>query len=88
MELNEWLAAVSEELGVSDVALDPDSIQILLDLARDSAHEVERVAAPLTTFLAGVAVGRGEQLGPVAEKATALALSITPPSAGDAPTAG
>jgi len=88
MELSEWLAAVSRELGVDDVVLDQDAIRVLLDLARDSAHEVERVAAPLTTFLAGVAVGRGQQLGPVAEKATALALSITPPSGGEAPTAG
>jgi hypothetical protein len=88
MELNEWLAAVSRELGVEDVALDPDSVQILLDLARDAAHEVERVAAPLTTFLAGVAVGRGEPLGAVADKATALALSITPTTPGDAAPAG
>jgi hypothetical protein len=74
MDLDEWLAAVSAEIGTDDFALDNDAIHTLLDLARDSAHEVERVAAPLTTFLVGVAVGRGQSLGAVAAKATALAM--------------
>ena len=47
----------------------------LLDLARDSAHEVERVAAPLTTFLVGIAVGRGATLERTAATATALLLN-------------
>jgi hypothetical protein len=74
MDLDEWLAAVSAEIGTDDFALDNDAIHTLLDLARDSAHEVERVAAPLTTFLVGIAVGRGQSLGAVAAKATALAM--------------
>jgi hypothetical protein len=49
-------------------------VHILLDLARDSAHEVERVAAPLTTFLVGIAVGRGAALGGTAATATALLM--------------
>jgi hypothetical protein len=76
MELEEWLDAVSAEIGTDDFILDQDAIHTLLDLARDSAHEIERVAAPLTTFLVGVAVGRGEQLGAVAAKATALAMGL------------
>ncbi len=47
-----------------------------MDLARDSAHEVERSAAPLTAFLVGVAVGRGDSLGGAAAKVTA-ALALT-----------
>jgi hypothetical protein len=78
MDLDRWLAALSAEIGTADFPLDNDAIHILLDLARDSAHEVERVAAPLTTFLVGVAVGRGEPLGAVAAKATALAISHDP----------
>ncbi|HEX8508922.1 MAG TPA: DUF6457 domain-containing protein [Propionibacteriaceae bacterium] len=74
MELDEWLAAVSAEIGTGDFVFDNNAIHTLLDLARDSAHEVERVAAPLTTFLVGIAVGRGEPLGGVAAKATALAM--------------
>ncbi len=78
MELDEWLAAVAAEVGAGDLVLDADAIQTLLDLARDAAHEVERVAAPLTTFLVGVAVGRGASLATVAAQATALALDRDP----------
>ena len=54
----------------------------LLDLARDAAHEIERPAAPLTTFLVGVAVGRGATLEGAASTATALLLdSEEPPDA-------
>lgn len=62
--LNDWLAAVSAELG-----LDPETVNIatLLDVARDVAHDVARPAAPLSTFLLGIAVGRA------ADPAAALA---------------
>lgn len=82
MDLNQWLAAVSADLDVSDITLGDDARHTLLDLARDSAHEVERVAAPLTTFLVGVAVGRGQPLGAAAAKATALALGHQGPGDG------
>ena len=62
MELDEWLTQLSAELGVDDVELDHKTVKALLDLARDAAHGVERVAAPLTTFLVGVAVGRGQSV--------------------------
>lgn len=74
-ELTSWLNSVSSELGMDDVELDNNDIHTLLDLARDSAHEVERLAAPLTSYLVGVAVGRGASLGSAAAKITALALS-------------
>jgi hypothetical protein len=75
MELKQWLTALSAELETSDVMLDDDAIHTLLDLARDSAHEVERLAAPLTTFLVGVAVGRGATLGNAAAAATELLMN-------------
>jgi hypothetical protein len=53
--LAEWLADAAEALGLPEV-VDQD---LLLDLARDVAHAVARPAAPLTTYLLGVAVGRG-----------------------------
>ena len=71
MELSTWLRTVATRLDL-DVALDEEAVTILLDLARDSAHEVERVAAPLTTFLAGVAVGRGAALPSTATAITDL----------------
>jgi hypothetical protein len=76
MELKQWLTTLSGELQTSDVAMDEDAVHVLLDLARDSAHEVERVAAPLTTFLVGIAVGRGSSLGSAAARATALLMNI------------
>lgn len=55
MELEEWVAAAGAALGLQD-AVDLD---LLLDVARDVAHGVERKAAPVTTYLLGVAVGHG-----------------------------
>jgi hypothetical protein len=75
MELKQWLSTLSAELETSDVAMDDDAVRTLLDLARDSAHGVERVAAPLTTYLVGIAVGRGAALTEAAATATALLLN-------------
>jgi hypothetical protein len=75
MELKHWLTTLSAELGTSDVTMDDDAVSSLLDLARDSAHEVERVAAPLTTFLVGVAVGRGGALKAATATATRLLMN-------------
>ena len=52
--LEDWAAAVSAELGI-EVEFDVDQV---LDLARIAAHNVQRPAAPLTTFLAGFAAGQ------------------------------
>jgi hypothetical protein len=51
MSLPEWKTRLSDALGI-DADFDIDEI---LDLARDAAHQVERPAAPLTTFLVGFA---------------------------------
>jgi len=75
MDLKQWLTTLSAELETTDVAMDDDAVRTLLDLARDSAHEVERVAAPLTTFLVGIAVGRGAALSEAAATATTLLLN-------------
>ena len=53
MELDDWLRAVAAELDLGDVDFSNDTVHTLLDLARDSAHEIERIAAPLTTYLVG-----------------------------------
>ena len=53
--LETWLAAAAAELGLAPGAVD---IGTVLDVARDVAHDVARPAAPLSTFLLGVAVGR------------------------------
>ncbi|MBW3658213.1 MAG: molybdopterin-guanine dinucleotide biosynthesis protein MobA [Actinobacteria bacterium] len=53
-----WLERYADELGVA--ALTDDEVARLLVLARDVAHGTERRYAPLSTFLAGVAVGAGD----------------------------
>lgn len=85
MDLDTWLRAVAARLELDDQPLDDEVVQILLGLARDAAHEVERVAAPLTTFLAGVAVGRGADL---AATATAVTDLLALPEPGSEPEAG
>ncbi len=48
---------------------------LILDLARDVAHRVDRPAAPVTAFLLGVAVGSGQPVGQAADRLSALAAS-------------
>ena len=52
--LDDWVAKVATELGVTDLDLDIDQV---LDLAGAAARAVVRPAAPLTTFVAGLAAG-------------------------------
>jgi hypothetical protein len=53
--LDAWIVELAEALGVDVAAVDRD---LLLDVARDAAHGIARPAAPLTTFLVGLAAGR------------------------------
>lgn len=53
--LDAWVARLCAALDLDPAAVDRD---LVLDLARDAAHGVARPAAPLTTFLAGLAAGR------------------------------
>ncbi|QZY52841.1 DUF6457 domain-containing protein [Leucobacter tenebrionis] len=73
--LDDWLAAAAARLG-----LDPGDIDIatVLNVARDVAHGVARPAAPLSTFLLGVAMGRATAAGEDASSALAArAAAIT-----------
>ncbi len=65
MSLSTWAQQLSDALGLDDMDVDIDPI---LDLARDAAHQVERPAAPLTTFLVGYAAGlRGGSTDDIAD---------------------
>jgi len=71
--LHDWIDELCDAL---DIEAEVDE-GLVLDLARDAAHNVERPAAPITTYLLGYAAGlhgadpaRLEQL---AAAATALA---------------
>jgi hypothetical protein len=67
-ELDDWAATASQALGVS---IGPDDVAAILDLARDAAHGIARPAAPLTAYLAGVAVGQGRPLSSAVAALTA-----------------
>jgi len=68
--LDEWTDALCAELGLDPKDVDQKTV---LNLARVAAHTVDRPAAPLTTYLLGVAVGRGAPLAETAAKAQQLA---------------
>lgn len=55
VRMQEWIAAVAAELGVTGEV----PVDVVLDVARDAAHKVERPAAPVTTFMVGLAVAAG-----------------------------
>jgi hypothetical protein len=69
-ELDDWAAEAAAAVGAT---IQPDDIAAVLDLARDAAHGIARPAAPLTTFIAGIAVGRGQ---PLPEAVAALVAAI------------
>jgi len=69
--MNDWIAAVQKELGL-DVSFDTDAI---LDAARDAAHATESKAAPITTYLMGVAAAHGASPQEIAAKIEKLAKS-------------
>lgn len=72
--MDEWIAAVRQELGL-DSTVDVD---VILDVARVAAHNVARPAAPVTTFLLGIAVAGGADVADAARGIEALASGWTP----------
>lgn len=67
--MHEWVAAVKEQLGL-DASVDLD---LILDVAKDAAHGVQRPAAPVTTYLLGLAVAGGADPAEAAARISALA---------------
>lgn len=73
MNLHDW---IDELCDVLDLETEVDE-GLILDLARAAAHNVERPAAPITTYLLGFAAGAGnaspEAIEILAAKAQLLA---------------
>jgi uncharacterized protein DUF6457 len=71
--LHDWIDELCDALDI-DAEVDEG---IILDLARDAAHAVERPAAPITTYLLGYAAalagGSPEKIEELAARATELA---------------
>ena len=67
--LYDWAAEAATALELPDDArwvADKETVQWVLDLARDVAQGVARPGAPVGAFLAGVAIGRRTGDGPQA----------------------
>jgi hypothetical protein len=57
VSLEDWLARLQQLLASErDVSLSEEERAALLDLARVAAHRSVRIAAPLSTFVAGIAL--------------------------------
>lgn len=70
--MREWLTRVAAELGL-DPAVVLDHEEDLLAMVSVAAHGQSRPGAPLSAFLAGVAVGRGAAASEVAARVAELA---------------
>ena len=74
-----WLAEVAGALDIPLEEVLPGALRSeLLDLTGDIAHNVVRLAVPLSSYLIGVAVGRGA----TPQEAIAAVAALLPP--GDA----
>jgi molybdopterin-guanine dinucleotide biosynthesis protein A len=69
--MEKWVKAVKAELGLEE---DVD-VALILDVAKEAAHGVQRPAAPVTTYLMGLAVGVGANPAEVAAAIEELAKS-------------
>jgi hypothetical protein len=73
--MDSWIAAACAQLGLRPADV---PAKLVLDLARDVAHRVERPAAPLTAFILGLAVGQGQPLAEAAAQLDQLAARWPP----------
>ena len=75
MELNEWTTRLMAELGLEG-EIDEG---LVLDVAREAAHNVLRPAAPVSTYLLGYAAalagGRAEDVERLAARIVELAAA-------------
>ncbi|PWU61211.1 hypothetical protein DLE60_06800 [Micromonospora globispora] len=68
--MDDWVTAACAELGLDPAQV---SVPVVLDLAKDVAHQVLRPGAPVTAYLLGLAVGRGADLADTASRLSQLA---------------
>lgn len=77
--MDRWVAAAAAELDLDPSTVD---VTVVLELARDVAHQVLRPGAPVSAYLLGLAVGRGADPAQAAGRLMALARDW-PSSSGD-----
>jgi hypothetical protein len=72
VNIHDW---IDELCDVLDVEVDVDEA-LILDLARDAAHNVERPAAPISTFLLGYAAAAFDGAPAEVERLAGLASDL------------
>ena len=72
--VDDWVVQAADALGL-DITMD---IPLVLDLAREVAHAVARPAAPVTSYLLGIAVARGADPEAAAAILTGIAREWPP----------
>lgn len=73
--MDKWIEAVVSELSLQGVVVSDSLMKEILAVARDAAHNVERPAAPLSTYLMGIAVAQGADPADVAQRVGQLAVN-------------
>ncbi len=79
--LDDWIADAAQALSLPATSIPADLRDELLDLTRDVAHNVARIAGPLTCYLAGLAVAGGTPPSTVMSTLTAMAADREPGAA-------
>jgi hypothetical protein len=70
--MDDWVTTACAELGLGPAQV---PVPVVLDLARDVAHQVLRPGAPVSAYLLGLAVGRGADPADAAARLSALAAT-------------
>ena len=87
MDPQEWFELLRAHLPATAPAPADDEIDALLDLARVAAHTSERWAAPVSTFVAGVALAAddaGDRVQRIRELTARLEAAASPSGKGPA----
>ncbi len=72
VNLHDWIDELCDAL---DIEVEMDE-SLVLDVAREAAHNVERVAAPISTFLLGYAAAKAGGSPAALERLAGVALAL------------
>lgn len=76
--LEDWIADAADALSLPAAPISTDLRDALLELTRDVAHGVARIAGPLTCYLVGLAVADGAVPSVAINKLKELAAARQP----------
>ena len=74
--LDDWIGRACDALDLPADSIPTDRRDALLDVTRDVAHGVARIAGPLTCYLVGIAVGRGADPADALAKVSSLTADL------------